>query len=260
MRILLCNDDGIYAPGIAALAEAVRDLGEIHVVAPEAEQSAVGHAITIAYPLKVKKVRRGGRFFGHAVSGTPADCVKLAVSQLLPEPPDLILSGINLGANTGISVLYSGTVSGASEGIILGIPSIAFSLCTFTDPLWDTATRVARAIVEAFPGAPLPADALLNVNIPNLPYEALRGVAAVPVGKSHWIEEFDARLDPRGNAYYWMNGALQLYDDHSENDVERVREGFVAVTPLQTDLTHYAALAALRGSAWDGLVLESADP
>lgn len=251
MRILLCNDDGIFSPGIAALADAVRDLGDIHVVAPEAEQSAVGHAITIAYPIRAKKVRRNGQFFGHAVSGTPADCVKLAVSQLLPEPPDLILSGINLGANTGISVLYSGTVSGATEGIILGIPSMAFSLCTFTNPLWDSASRVVRAMVQGFPRAGLPPDALLNVNIPNLPYEELRGVAAAPIGKSRWIEEFDARVDPRGNTYYWMNGALHLYDDSTENDVERVREGFVSVTPLQTDMTHYRALASLSGPVWE---------
>lgn len=135
MRILICNDDGIFAPGIAALREALSDLAEIHVVAPETERSAVGHAITIYNPLKTKRIQKGGMFFGHAVDGTPADCVKLAISALLPEPPDLVVSGINLGPNAGISVIYSGTVSAATEGTILGIPSMAISLATFTDPV-----------------------------------------------------------------------------------------------------------------------------
>ncbi len=247
MHILICNDDGIHAPGIAALVEAARDLGDITVVAPEAEQSAVGHAITIASPLKVSRAKRNGEFFGHAVSGTPADCVKLAVSELLPTPPDLILSGINLGANAGISVLYSGTVSGATEGTILGFPSIAFSLCTFVEPRWDTAIRVARNVTARFADLNLPADSLLNVNIPNLPYEELKGFAIAPVGKSRWVEEFDARTDPRGNDYYWMDGVLKLFDDTGDSDVARLREGYVTLTPLHIDLTNYAAMDTVAG-------------
>ena len=247
MRILVCNDDGIHAPGIATLAEALRPLGEIRVVAPEAEQSAVGHAITIASPIRVKPVYRNGELFGHAVSGTPADCVKVAVNELLDGPPDLVVSGINLGPNAGISVLYSGTVSGATEGAILGVPSIAFSLATFHDPIWETAGRVARRIVERFPGAGLPRTCVLNVNIPNLPYSEILGVATAPIAPSRFVEEFDARTDPRGNAYYWMDGILTLTGDGQDNDVGRMREGYVTLTPLNFDLTHYPALEALRG-------------
>jgi 5'-nucleotidase len=249
MRILICNDDGIYAPGIAALAEAMRPLGEIRVVAPEAEQSAVGHAITIASPLKAKPVHKHGEFFGHAVSGTPADCVKLAISELLDEPPDLVVSGINLGPNAGISVLYSGTVSGATEGAILGVPSIALSLGTFHDPIWETGARVARHIVERFSELDLPNACVLNVNIPNLPYPEIRGFKTVPIAPSRYVEEFDARTDPRGNAYFWMDGMLTLTGDDRENDVGQMRDGYVTLTPLHFDLTHYAVMDRLR--AWD---------
>lgn len=249
MRILICNDDGIFAPGIAALAEALRPLGEIVVVAPEAEQSAVGHAITIASPLKVKPVHKRGELFGHAVSGTPADCVKLAISELLDEPPDLVVSGINLGPNAGISVLYSGTVSGATEGAILGVPSIAFSMGTFHDPLWETGARVARRLVERFTSADLPNECVLNVNIPNLPYAEIKGYKTVPIAPSRYVEEFDARTDPRGNAYYWMDGMLTLTGEDRENDVGQMRDGYVTLTPLHFDLTHYAAMDRLR--AWD---------
>lgn len=246
MRILICNDDGIHAPGIATLVEAMRPLGEIRVVAPEAEQSAVGHAITIASPLKATPVYKRGEYFGHAVSGTPADCVKLALSELLDEPPDLVVSGINLGPNAGISVLYSGTVSGATEGAILGVPSIAFSLGTFHDPMWETGGRVARHIVERFADADLPPECVLNVNIPNLPYEDIKGFATVPIAPSRYVEEFDARTDPRGNAYFWMDGMLTLTGTDLNNDVGQMRAGYVTLTPLHFDLTHYAAMERIR--------------
>lgn len=249
MRILICNDDGIFAPGILALREAVQGLGELHVVAPEAEQSAVGHAITVSSPLRVKPVNRQGEYFGQAVNGTPADCVKLAVSRILDQPPDLLLSGINLGANSGISVLYSGTVSGATEGTILGLPSIAFSLCTFQNPEWEAAARVARAVVRRVDPASIPPDTLLNVNIPNLPFERLRGIAVVPIAKSRWVEEFDARTDPRGHNYYWMDGVLKLVGAAGNNDVSRLEEGYVTVTPLQLDMTNYSALEDV--ASWD---------
>lgn len=245
MHILICNDDGIYAPGIRVLHEAADPLGQVSVVAPDTERSAVGHAITVASPLKAKDVDLPGAFSGRAVSGTPADCVKLAVSCLLDEPPDLVVSGINLGPNAGISVLYSGTVSGATEGAILGIPSIAFSLATYENPQWDTARRVARHICEQYGRSGLPPESLLNVNIPNLPFEELKGYAVVRVGKSRYVEEFHARSDPRGNAYYWMDGVLKLCEDASENDVEMLRRGFVTLTPIKYDLTDHASLAGL---------------
>jgi 5'-nucleotidase len=250
MHILICNDDGIYAPGIRVLHEAVEPLGRVSVVAPDSERSAVGHAITVSSPLKAKRVDLPGAFAGQAVTGTPADCVKLAVSCLLDEPPDLVVSGINLGPNAGISVLYSGTVSGATEGAILGIPSIAFSLATYEEPHWDTARQVARYITGSYRTSGLPCETLLNVNIPNLPFDRLEGYAVVRVGKSRYVEEFHARSDPRGNAYYWMDGVLKLCEDTRENDVEMLRRGYVTLTPIKYDLTDHDALATL--AEWGG--------
>lgn len=248
MRILLSNDDGIYAPGIAVLYEAVRDLGQVDIVAPSSERSAVGHAITLSDPLKVREVQRNGQFFGHAVSGTPADCVKLAVEgSLLGHKPDLVISGVNLGPNAGISVIYSGTVSAATEGTILGIPSLAISLNTFTDPLWDTAKQVARHIVSVVIQKGLPAQTLLNVNIPNLPYHELKGYRVTRMGRSRFVEIFHRRTDPRGNLYFWMDGELEQLGDTQGTDVEALKDGYVSLTPIWFDLTHHAVLDTLRG-------------
>lgn len=246
MRILLCNDDGIHAPGIRALHAAVKDLGEIDVVAPSGEQSAVGHAITLSDPIKTKKVFSDGSFFGYAVGGTPADCVKLAVCGLLKEKPDLIISGINLGPNAGISVLYSGTVSAATEGVILGIPSMAVSLTTFKDPVWDTAARVARQLAIHVSEHGLPADTLLNVNVPNLPVGELKGYAVTRMGRSRFVEVFHRRTDPRGNVYYWMDGELEQIGDVTDTDVEAIKNGYVSLTPIWFDLTHRDAMPALK--------------
>ena len=242
MRILLSNDDGIHAPGLRHLREALRGFGDLHVVAPNAEQSAVGHAITLFDPLKVKEVTKDGEFIGHAVVGTPADCVKLAVGDLLPGPPDLVVSGINLGPNTGISCLYSGTVSAASEGTILGFPSVAFSLCTFTDPHWDTAIRVARGVTRRLLDLGLPPDTVLSVNIPNRPWSEIRGLRPARMGRSRFIERFEKREDPRGNAYYWMDGDLEYLDTDRDSDVALVEEGWVTLTPIGLDLTRHSAL------------------
>lgn len=247
MEILLSNDDGIYAPGLAALYQAVRDLGTVHVVAPSGEQSAVGHGITLSDPIKTRKVFRNGDFFGYAVGGTPADCVKLAACALLEKKPDIVVSGINLGPNAGISVIYSGTVSAATEGTILGIPSMAISLNTFKDPIWDTAARVARHLVRVILERGLPARTLLNVNVPNLPIEQVRGYAVTRMGESRFVETFDRRTDPRGNVYYWMDGALEKCGDTEGSDLEALEQGFVSLTPIWFDLTHHAAIPVLRG-------------
>lgn len=200
MDILLSNDDGIFAPGIAVLSDALKGLGELTLVAPDTERSAVGHAITLSDPIKTRPIHRNGVFFGHAASGMPADCVKLAVCALLKRPPDLVVSGINLGPNAGISVIYSGTVSAATEGTILGIPSLALSLATYKDPEWETAGRAARALAEHLVAHPLPRGVLLNVNIPNRPWRDIRGYAATRMGASRFIETFERRLDPYGSA------------------------------------------------------------
>jgi len=185
MKILLSNDDGIHARGISVLHKALGGLGELHVVAPDTERSAAGHAITLTDPIKAINVEKNDQLFGTAVSGTPADCIKLALCLLMKDAhPDLVVSGINLGSNTGISVLYSGTVSAASEAVILGVPGIALSLCTYQDPHWDTAEKVATEIVAKVLENPLPDGTLLNVNIPNIPHSELKGMKAARMGRS----------------------------------------------------------------------------
>ena len=246
MRILLSNDDGIHADGIAALYNAVKDLGDIHVVAPDTQRSAVGHAITLTDPLKTYRVHLGDDHQGYAVSGTPADCVKLAVCALLDEKPDIVISGINLGPNAGIAAIYSGTVSAATEGSILGIPSMAISLGTFTDPLWDTAAHVARQLTEHLYKHPLPENMLLNVNVPNIPLEDIKGYAAAHMARSRYIETFDKRSDPRGNIYYWMDGEIDYTGDRENTDLDLMQKGYVTLTPFDFDLTNYEVLNTLR--------------
>lgn len=246
MRILISNDDGIHAQGIRILYDAVKDLGEVHVVAPDAERSAVGHAITLSDPIKSKKVFHDGRFFGYGVGGTPADCVKLAVCGLLDQKPDLVISGINLGPNAGISVIYSGTVSAATEGTILGIPSMAISINTFKEPLWKTAALVARHLAQVVHQKGLPENTLLNVNIPNLPIGDIRGYAVTRMGQSRFVETFDRRTDPRGNVYYWMDGELEQLGDIQGTDMQALNGGFISLTPIWFDLTHHAAIPHLK--------------
>lgn len=247
MRILICNDDGIHAPGIAALHGAVKEFGELHVIAPDAERSAAGHAITLADPIKSTPVNKNGDFFGYGIGGTPADCIKLAVCAVMKDaPPDLVLSGINLGSNTGISVIYSGTVSAATEGVVLGIPGIAFSLCTYADPEWETAARIAKELTKKVIENPMPPNVLLNINIPNLPYNQLKGIKITRMGRSRFIEKFHKRLDPRGRTYYWLDGELEVHDEGDDIDIHAVRDGFVSITPIHLDLTAYDHLQTFR--------------
>ncbi len=252
MRILISNDDGIHAPGIHALYDAVKDLGDITVAAPDTERSAVGHAITLSDPIKCREVEKNGEFFGYAIGGTPADCVKLAIYSLLDEKPDLVISGFNLGQNVGISVIYSGTVSAATEGTILGIPSIAISLCTFTEPIWETPQKVIRTLIERFKTTGLPPETLMNVNVPNIPFDRIKGYRTTTMGRSRFEEIFHKRTDPRGRAYYWMDGEMSLYDGQQDTDVQAVDEHFVSLTPLWFDLTHYQVMDEFRGG-WDGI-------
>ena len=247
MKILLCNDDGIHAPGISALHGAIGHLGELHVCAPATERSAAGHAITIYDPIRTMPVEKENGLSGIAVDGTPADCVKLAVSFLHKDaPPDMVVSGINLGSNTGISVLYSGTVSAASEAAILGVPAVALSLCTYHNPQWETAAKVAADVVAKAIENPLPDGVLLNVNIPNLPYDQIRGIRAGQMGRSRFIEKFTEHQDPRGNLYYWLDGDMKMMDDNAETDERLVKQGYVALTPIHIDLTAHQHLDLVR--------------
>lgn len=246
MRILLSNDDGIFSPGMEILASALRGLGDLTIVAPDAERSAVGHAITLSDPIKTRELFRNGELFGYAASGTPADCVKLAVCALMDQPPDLVVSGINLGPNAGISIIYSGTVSAATEGTILGIPSMAVSLATFVHPQWETAGRATRILAEFLIAQPLPVGVLLNVNIPNRVWGDIRGFRSTRMGASRFIETFDRRKDPRGNDYYWMDGFIEAIPPYDETDLSALDAGFISLTPISFDLTNTAAFEQLR--------------
>ncbi len=249
MNFLLTNDDGIYARGLSALYGELSQDAECLIVAPEAEQSAVGHAITLMRPLMVRRARKNGTFWGYAVSGTPADCVKIGIRELSQGPVDLVVSGINLGANVGINVIYSGTVSAATEGAILGVPALALSLDTHRDADFTFAARFARRMacfmLQKNPLKNVP----LNVNIPAVPEEEIKGVAVVKQGRARLMEIFERRTDPRDNIYYWLAGETQLSEGGEEDtDMSRLQEGFITITPIYYDLTHYAALERLAMS------------
>ena len=246
MRLLLTNDDGIYAKGIEVLYEELRRDHEVLVVAPETEQSAVGHAITLMDPLRVKPVNRNGAFFGYAVNGTPADCVKLAIKELMEERPDLVVSGINLGANVGINVIYSGTVSAATEGTILGIPAIAVSINSIRSPDFEPAAMFARSLARKVAANGLPPRTLLNVNVPAVPAGEIKGVRVTRQGVTRFVERFERRVDPRDSVYYWQCGSTPLLEEDVDTDGSALAAGYISITPIHYDLTNYAFLDTLR--------------
>ena len=249
MLILVTNDDGIYAPGLAALYLELRRLGEVMVVAPESEQSAVGHAISLNTPLRVKKAPLAGDGWGWAVSGTPADCVKIALAELLDSPPDLVVSGINLGPNVGINVLYSGTVSAATEAAILGVKqAVAVSLDAYKDADFPTAARVAGKLLARLQEENPPGEQLcLNINLPALPEEAIKGVRLTRQDTGPLTEHFDCRIDPRERRYYWLAEINERQDLDPDTDYAALQAGYISITPLHHDLTHYPSLDTLRG-------------
>ncbi len=244
--ILLCNDDGIYAPGLAALHAEISKIADVVVVAPDTERSAVGHAITLSDPLRVWDYKRNSEFFGYAVSGTPADCVKIAFWALLDKKPDLVISGVNRGSNAGINAIYSGTVSAATEGTILNIPSFAVSLTTFIEPDFRYAAKFAGKLAQQVLQHGLPIGTLLNVNVPPLPEEEIAGVKVVRQGLSQFKEHFDKRVDPNNRVYYWLTGEKVEVDQASENDDYAIKNNYISVTPLQYDLTNHSFLAKLK--------------
>lgn len=234
--VVLTNDDGIHAPGLAALEKALAELGDVYVVAPEREQSTCGHALTLHRPLRPHRL--GERRF--AVNGTPADCVNLAVLGFLPAPPVLIVSGINHGANLGDDVTYSGTIAAAMEGTILGVPSIAVSLVDGGD--FDVAGRVARLIAMRVLVSGLPAKTLLNVNVPAQPP---RGIRLSRLGHRVYLDKIVEQADPRGRSHYWIGGGDARWDSLEGTDMGAVHEGYVSLTPLHLDLTNHRALMQL---------------
>ncbi len=252
MRILLTNDDGIYAPGLRALRKELLKLGEVIVVAPATEQSAVGHSITLLNPLLVSEVLdEEQKFLGWAVEGRPADCVKLALMELLPEPPDVLVSGLNAGSNAGINVLYSGTCAAAIEGAFFGRTSIAVSL-EYTKPRLDfpRAAELARGVVEQIMARKPAQGSLFNVNIPSLDRGPIRGVRVVPQNVRPYVETFDRRVNPRGRVYFWTNPGLNCPDPHPDTDVTALAESYITVTPLQFNLTNAERLEEMRDWQW----------
>ena len=248
-HILICNDDGIDAPGIYALAQEIKKIARVTVVAPDRQQSAVGHAITMQSPLRSMPFSKNGEPFGYAVKGTPADAVKLAVKQLLSEPPDMLISGINHGSNTAINIMYSGTVSAATEGTILGIPSIAVSLTTYLEADFGVAARFAARLAAVVAEKGLPSGTLRNVNVPALPEEHIRGVKLTTQGISSWEDTFDVRRDPAGREYFWLTGHMNINDTDPDTDQLSIGEGYISVTPIHYDLTDKAQLARMQ--EWD---------
>ena len=242
MNILLTNDDGINADGIVALHKVLSPIASITVVAPDSEKSAVGHAITLSDPLRVKRV--GENQF--AVSGTPADCVKLAVRTIMKKKPDMIISGINLGPNIGYSILYSGTVSGATEGAILGIPSFAISLGTFEKPDYSAAAQFAKKLAKLIHKNGLPKNTLLNVNVPAVKAGKIKGVKITRQSKAAIIEHFEKRVDPRKHVYYWLTGEVIKLEGEDESDIKALRDGYISIVPLHCDMTDYELMNALK--------------
>jgi 5'-nucleotidase len=253
MKILLTNDDGIYAPGLRALRVELLKLGEVVVVAPATEQSAVGHSVTLTTPLVVQEVLDDRRQpLGWAVEGRPADCVKLALRELLPEPPDLVVSGLNAGSNAGINVLYSGTVAAAIEGSFFRCTSIACSQeYTKLGPLdFPRGAAIARGVIEQILAHRPAEGSLFNVNIPSPERGPVRGIVALPQNVAPYVETFDRRTDPRGRVYFWTRPEFHCPEPHPDTDVTALAEGYVTVTPLQFDLTHAALLGEMARWQW----------
>ncbi|MCP4649450.1 MAG: 5'/3'-nucleotidase SurE [PVC group bacterium] len=246
MKILLTNDDGIYAEGLYALYKKLSKNFDVTVCAPEVEQSAIGHAITMRRPLRVQKANGNAKLSGYAVNGTPADCVKIAVRTLLKKKPDLVISGINHGPNLGADVLYSGTVSAAAEGAILGIPSIAVSLATYQNHDFRGASEIMLKLAKLVQKTGLPNGMLLNVNVPAVPMSKIRGILATKQGRSLYQENFVKRTDPRGRMYYWLTGKVKWLKKPKDSDIKAIEEKYVSVTPLQFDLTAYDFMPKLK--------------
>jgi 5'-nucleotidase len=248
MKILISNDDGIYSPGVIALAESIACDHEVTVVCPDRERSATGHALTLQEPLRVDSIEGvfSPAITAWACSGTPSDSVKLALDALLPSRPDLVLSGINRGANLGTDVLYSGTVSAAMEGVLEGLPSIAFSLTSFVSLDFTAAAKFAQTLVNYIKAHPLPEAVLLNVNIPAISPADICGVRITRLGIRRWRDVFEKRIDPRGKTYYWLSGEVVEEEAALDSDIEGIRNNYITITPLKYDLTLDSSLDAMN--------------
>lgn len=254
MRILVCNDDGIFSKGIIQLAQSMKRLGEVVVAAPNGERSAIGHAITLHKPLRIEQVELPGvDVEAYSINGTPADCVKIGVDVIMQRKVDLVISGINRGPNLGTDVIYSGTVSAAIEGCILDIPSVAISLVSYKSNDFSYAGDVAFEVAKKLLEHGLPKGVLLNVNVPAVPKEDVKGIKVVPLGIRRYAETYIKRLDPRGKPYYWLTGeAIETSQEEgqADTDITAVRQNYVAITPIHLDLTFYPFMDSV--ASWFG--------
>ena len=245
--ILLTNDDGIYAEGLLALHNTLKTIADVVIVAPLTEQSAVGHAITLCDPIRVIELSKNPDELIYAVKGTPADCVKIAVRALLDRKPDVVISGINSGSNTAINVLYSGTVSAATEGTILGIPSAAISLSSYNWQDYSVAAEIGKNIALNILTNGMPEDTILNVNVPAVNKDQITGIQITRQGISRFKEFYDKKIDPRGRVYYWLTGDMHELDEHDpQTDVEAIKNNAVSITPIKIQLTNEIFLDKLK--------------
>ena len=246
MKILISNDDGISARGIQELTKALKEIGEVTVVAPATEQSAVGHAISMKNPLRVTKHYHNEEFFGYAVSGTPADCVKMGVRNILKEKPDIVVSGINHGANAAVNIIYSGTVSAAREATFMEIPAVAMSITSHNPESFQAAAKVAKKLVKMVYENGLDKGTMLNVNVPNVSETEIKGIKITSQGKSTWDDYYEERTDPYGNNYYWLKGTLGDDQVDENSDEFAIKNNYVSVTPIQFDLTDRNEIQKLK--------------
>jgi 5'-nucleotidase len=245
--ILVTNDDGITAPGIRALVSLMHELGDVFVVAPDRPQSGMGHAITINSTLRIHKVKLDGEHTEYSCSGTPVDCVKMAINKLMPRKPDLIVSGINHGSNSSINIIYSGTMSAAVEGAIEDIPSIGFSLCNHSIDANFKATReYIKKICNKVLGEGLPEGVCLNVNFPDVKAELIAGIKICRQAKAMWVEDLDERHDPSGKPYYWLTGYFKNQEHKEDTDEWALRNNYISIVPVHIDFTAYNAIEKIK--------------
>jgi len=241
--IQVTNDDGIHSKGIIVLAKTLQEIGDVFVVAPDREKSAIAHSLTLHRPLRVEKIRKNF----YAVDGTPADCVHLGVNTILPKRPQLIVSGINKGGNLGDDITYSGTVSAAFEGTLLGIPSFAISLVSRSHFKFDVAARFALRVARYIIRSGLPKDTFLNINVPNLNEKEIKSYKITQQGR--WVRNGSGvieKMDPRGRKYYWIGGGQLIFDKRRDTDMEAVSKSYISITPLNLDLTNYPSIRELK--------------
>lgn len=242
MVILVTNDDGVHSPGLIALFKAIKEIGDAYIVAPDRERSAVGHSLTLHRPLKVEHMRDNV----YSINGTPTDAVVVGVNKILPQKPDIVVSGINRGGNLGDDITYSGTVSAAVEGTILNIPSFAISVHGDKNFHFETAASFAVTIAQYIMEKPMPYDTFLNVNVPNFPRGLVKGIKLTRQGKRIYDNSIQEVFSPRGERYYWIGGGIPYWEHAEDTDIHAVEEGYVSVTPIHLDLTNYSALELLK--------------